>query len=99
MIAGPVHAVSCMMQAMAAGNFQSLRSLRRRDEFRRLEDGVFAVADAWRRTAREDAELVERLADALRSRTGGDGSDPATEALLGAADDRTRALAERFGQE
>lgn len=98
-LAGPVHAVSGMMQAMASGDFRSLRRLRRRDEFRQLEDGVFAVHAAWSRMAAEDAALLERAAGALRARAAATGQgDPEAEALADEAAMLARRRTDEFGE-
>jgi methyl-accepting chemotaxis protein len=98
-LAGPVHAVSGMMHAMASGDFRSLRRLRRRDEFRQLEEGVFAVHAAWSRMAAEDAALLERVAGALRARTAATGEgDPESETLADEAATLARRRRGEFGE-
>ncbi|HOI11870.1 MAG TPA: hypothetical protein PK313_15425 [Myxococcota bacterium] len=98
-LAGPVHAVSGMMHAMASGDFRALRRLRRRDEFRQLEDGVFAVHAAWGRMAVEDAALLARVAAALRARPSGAGQgDPEAEALAAEAEALARRRNDEFGE-
>lgn len=95
-IAGPVRAVSGMMQAMASGELNSLRRLRHGDAFRELEDAVFAVRDAWCRTALEDADLVRRLADRLRASSESGQGDPTTAGLVREAEDRVTGRRTRF---
>lgn len=95
-LAGPVRAVSGMMQAMAAGEPGRLRRLREGDSFRELEDAVFAVREAWCRTAREDADLVRRLADGLRASAASGEGDPTIAGLIREADARVAERSVRF---
>jgi hypothetical protein len=94
-IAGPVRAVSGMMHAMAKGELNGLRRLRHGDAFVELEDAVFAVRDAWCRTALEDADLVRRLADRLRASSESGEGDPTIAGLVREADHR---VTERFAR-
>ncbi|MBM4396144.1 MAG: hypothetical protein FJ087_10680 [Deltaproteobacteria bacterium] len=87
--AGPVFAVSRMLRSMSAGDFKSLRKLRERDEFRFLEDDLYALRDALRREAEVDRDRLARAAEALRS-----AGAPEVAADLEVA---AKAKAERFG--
>lgn len=96
-VAGPVHAISGMMRALAEGSSTSLRPLRHRDEFRQLEDGLFAVHDAWRTATREDAALLRRLADTISGMSQGARVDARdVEAMVQAARDRADSRMARF---
>ncbi len=96
-VAGPVHAISGMMRALSEGSAASLRPLRRRDEFRQLEEGLFAVRDSWRRETEEDAVLLRRLADVMSGMPDGAGSsaDP-IDALVREARERADHRMARF---
>jgi hypothetical protein len=79
--AGPVVAVSNMLKAMAGGDFRCLRRLRDEDEFRFLEEDLFALRDALRQEAAAHVAALDAAAAAL-----GDGTDPgARKAALDAA--------------
>ncbi len=64
---GPVVAVSRMLRAMAAGNFRALRKLRRNDEFRFLEEDLFALRDSLKNDSQADAALLQNVIAVLES--------------------------------
>jgi methyl-accepting chemotaxis protein len=92
--AGPVFAVSQMLKVMAAGDFASTRRLREGDEFRFLEEDVGAVRATLRRMAAEDAALLARAAESLRS-----GGGPATADLARDLDEARGTKVRTFGLE
>jgi hypothetical protein len=58
--AGPAYAISQMLRCMAGGDFNAPRALRRGDEFRFLEEDVFALRATLRVQAQVDVELLKR---------------------------------------
>jgi len=72
--AGPVFAVSRMMRAMSEGNMKSVRGLRKKDEFKFLQEDLFALRDSMRKEAERDIDLLTRAGEALRS-NGPDSAD------------------------
>ena len=78
--AGPAIAVSGMLRSMAQGDFQGLRRFRHGDDFRFLEEDVFALRDACRRDAAEEAAVLDRVLAHL-DRTPAEGTAPLVEAL------------------
>lgn len=78
--AGPAVAVSRMLRSMAEGNFQTLRRFRHGDDFRFLEEDVFALRDACRRDAAEEAALLDQVIGHLEQ-SSENGSGPLAEAL------------------
>lgn len=77
--AGPVFAVSQMLKSMAAGNFRTIRPLREGDEFRFLQDDIYALRDALSGAAQSDVDLLQRCAAVLEA----PGDDAAKEGLAG----------------
>ncbi len=91
--AGPVAAISTMLHAMAAGEYQGLRRLREKDHFRFLEEDLFALRDALRREAEADVGRMDAAIEAL-----GEGADAArrqavSEGIAAARQEKVR----RFG--
>lgn len=78
--AGPAIAVSRMLRSMAQGDFQVLRRFRHGDDFRFLEEDVFALRDACRRDAAEMAAMIDRVLAHL-DRSPGEGAAPLVEEL------------------
>jgi len=89
--AGPAIAVSRMLRSMAEGDFQGLRRFRPGDDFRFLEEDVFALRDACRRDALEEVEMLDRVL-AFLERSPGEG----TAALAEAIRQRRDAIRARF---
>lgn len=89
--AGPAIAVSRMLRSMAEGDFQGLRRFRHGDDFRFLEEDVFALRDACRRDALEEVEMLDRVL-AFLERSPGEG----TAALAEAIRQRRDAIRARF---
>jgi len=78
--AGPAIAVSRMIRAMAEGDYQGLRRFRHGDDFRFLEEDVFALRDSCRREAAEEVALLDRVLAHLEQVPGGE-SAPLADAL------------------
>ncbi|MBP7126364.1 hypothetical protein KBD49_08365 [Myxococcota bacterium] len=78
--AGPAIAVSRMLRSMAEGDFQGLRRFRHGDDFRFLEEDVFALRDACRRDALEEVEMLDRVL-AFLERSPGEGTAALAEAI------------------
>lgn len=87
--AGPVFAVSRMLDEMARGDFGGVRPVRGGDDFRSLGEAVVRMRDALRREAETDAALLARVAEALRA--------AGVEALAAEAEAAATAKRERFG--
>lgn len=79
--AGPVAAVSAMLKSMAGGDYRRLRRLRDEDEFRFLEEDLFALRDALRQEAGVQAALLERAAAALAEESGNEARAGARQAV------------------
>ena len=88
--AGPVHAISGMLRAMARGDFGAPRALRRGDDFRFLEEDVFALRATLRVAAQEDLDLLHRVRDAMKDA-------PDQGALVDEITQAARAKLELFG--
>lgn len=90
--AGPAIAVSGMLRSMSQGDFQGLRRFRHGDDFRFLEEDVFALRDACRRDAAEEVALLDRMVPLLERTPG-----PEAEALLREIQGRREQIHARFG--
>jgi len=91
--AGPAYAISQMLKLIIAGDLVSIRHLRKGDEFKFLEDDVFALRDALRAESAAEAGFLKAAADRLRA-----AGDPGAVELAGTLDGIVSVKEQRAGR-